>query len=396
MNTQTVLVLDGETRSALAVTRALGKAGYIVFVASTDSKSLSGSSKFCSCTLRNPCIKNARFEFKEWLLRILKEVKPTYLLPCSDLTLTEVINLEEEVSTYTNLPFAKKLSINKTQDKFEILKAAELFGINCPRTMLITKENSDNLDFSQKLIDEIGLPIVFKARVSIQNTANNTTAKPPICYAHSKIEVENFLNSKLPNEFQYIAQSYIMGEGRGIFLSFKDNKNVATFAHKRVLEKPPEGGVSVLSESIKVDPVLVKQCEELLNSLSWNGVAMIEFKYTQDKKYFLMEINPRFWGSLQLAIDSGVNFPVILLAEEGNKEIGDYRVGHRLRWELGILDHFLIQFKRNGFSFLKNVLLGNCLEFFRNPTQNEIFRLSDNGPFKFEIKSYLKQLTHKH
>ena len=42
----------------------------------------------------------------------------------------------------------------------------------------------------------------------------------------------------------------------------------------------------------------------------WHGVAMVEFKRDErDDTPRLMEINGRFWGSLQLAIDAGVDFP---------------------------------------------------------------------------------------
>ena len=42
---------------------------------------------------------------------------------------------------------------------------------------------------------------------------------------------------------------------------------------------------------------------------------MVEFKLdARDGVAKLMEINGRFWGSLQLAVDAGVDFPAILSA----------------------------------------------------------------------------------
>ncbi len=42
---------------------------------------------------------------------------------------------------------------------------------------------------------------------------------------------------------------------------------------------------------------------------------MVEFKAdARTGTPYLMEINGRFWGSLQLAIDAGVDFPAILVA----------------------------------------------------------------------------------
>ena len=40
---------------------------------------------------------------------------------------------------------------------------------------------------------------------------------------------------------------------------------------------------------------------------------MVEFRVQEDGRFHLMEINPRLWGSLALAIDAGVDFPLGLL-----------------------------------------------------------------------------------
>ena len=43
--------------------------------------------------------------------------------------------------------------------------------------------------------------------------------------------------------------------------------------------------------------------EKLLDSLNWNGPAMVEFKLDQNlNEYKLIEINPKLWGSLDLTI----------------------------------------------------------------------------------------------
>ena len=58
-----------------------------------------------------------------------------------------------------------------------------------------------------------------------------------------------------------------------------------------------------------------------------------------------MEVNPRFWGSLQLAIVSGVDFPCLILRMargESFEPVLRYKVGKRFRWFLlGDILHFL-------------------------------------------------------
>ena len=68
-------------------------------------------------------------------------------------------------------------------------------------------------------------------------------------------------------------------------------------------------------ESIALDPELLARSRALLDRFEWNGVAMIEYKIDEATGTpYLMEINGRFWGSLQLAVDAGVDFPALLAA----------------------------------------------------------------------------------
>ena len=64
----------------------------------------------------------------------------------------------------------------------------------------------------------------------------------------------------------------------------------------------------------------------------------------------LMEVNGRFWGSLQLAIDAGVDFPELLVAAATGgapEPVLDYRAGVRLRWFWGDVDHLIARARRS-------------------------------------------------
>ena len=68
---------------------------------------------------------------------------------------------------------------------------------------------------------------------------------------------------------------------------------------------------------------------------------MVEFIVADDGTPFLVEVNTRFWGSLQLSIDAGVDFPYLLyqiFTSDRADSIHHYREGLRLRWLLGDLD----------------------------------------------------------
>jgi hypothetical protein len=73
---------------------------------------------------------------------------------------------------------------------------------------------------------------------------------------------------------------------------------------------------------------------------------MVEFKVDmRDGVPRLMEINGRFWGSLQLAIDAGVDFPALLLdVAKGTAPAHppSYQTGVRSRWLAGDFDALLM------------------------------------------------------
>ncbi|MGZ4860964.1 MAG: arsenate reductase/protein-tyrosine-phosphatase family protein, partial [Candidatus Angelobacter sp.] len=106
---------------------------------------------------------------------------------------------------------------------------------------------------------------------------------------------------------------YVGGRGVGVEFLFNRGRKVWHFAHERVHEYPLTGGASSYRRSIDPPAALLDDAQKLLTALLWHGVAMVEFKMDASGQYWLMEINPRLWGSLALSIDAGVNFPLGLL-----------------------------------------------------------------------------------
>jgi len=138
----------------------------------------------------------------------------------------------------------------------------------------------------------------------------------------------------LSGDVKAIAQRIVRGDGYGFFGLFNRGKPRALFMHRRVREAGPDGGASTCAESVW-DEDLRRNGLALFGALGWHGVAMAEFKKDLDGKFRLLEINPKFWGSLDLAIASGVDFPSLLvrcITEGDCEEVTTYRVGTRFQW----------------------------------------------------------------
>ena len=132
-----------------------------------------------------------------------------------------------------------------------------------------------------------------------------------------------------------------------------------------------------------------------LDFMTGHGVAMVEFRVTPEGAPYLMEVNTPFWGSLQLSIDAGVDFPRLLVEAELDIK-GDipehYTIGTRLRWLLGDLDSLYLCLKgAYPLSYkVKRVFAFLTPSPFR--TRHETNRLEDMGPGIYELKTYIRQL----
>jgi len=145
------------------------------------------------------------------------------------------------------------------------------------------------------------------------------------------------------------------------------------------------------------DPVLLAHARRLLDAVNWHGVAMVEFRHDRDNDVpYLMEVNTRFWGSLQLAIDAGVDFPWLLYQIACDAPVDamqDYRPGVRLRWLLGDVDNLYLNLRRGDIGAgAKLAALGAFVTPHPLRTRHEINRWGDMGPFWTELKQYLQNL----
>jgi predicted ATP-grasp superfamily ATP-dependent carboligase len=115
-----------------------------------------------------------------------------------------------------------------------------------------------------------------------------------------------------------IVQENLTGRGVGISsIRWDKPEMIHHFGHKRVREYPISGGASTSREPWDCDDhPLTRSLTEILNRLDWHGVVMFEFKEIVtsqgQESYRFLEANPRFWGSVPLAMANGVNFPVLL------------------------------------------------------------------------------------
>ena len=383
-----VLVLDANQRSGLAIVRSLGHHGITVISGDHVANTLGGASRFSSMAVQYPDPATMPVAFIETINQLAERLDLTAVIPATDLT-TMLLVSQPTLAKIVRLVTPEHASYEALTDKARMVELAGKLGIRVPTTRIA--RTTDEVVAASL---ETGFPVVLKPARS-RYLAGDQVFSTSVEIVNTQGDLSNALTRcAWLKDIPCLVQEFIPGHGAGIFALYETSKAVAWFAHRRIREKPPEGGVSVLSESVRIDPLLQTISERLLSAARWSGVAMVEFRIAADGVPFLMEVNGRFWGSLQLSIDCGIDFPWLAYQLAMNERLTapiNYAVGRRLRWLLGDVDRLIIESNRRPMNLpMLGASLGSFLRTFLDPScRQEVFRASDPGPGFQEIAQWL-------
>jgi predicted ATP-grasp superfamily ATP-dependent carboligase len=367
-----VLVTDGHFRKSLAVVRSLGRKGIPVTVGERTFLSTSFFSKYCARRMVYPSPQQSPNQFMEFLLREIKKKQYDCLFPMEEGTLLSLAKYHSEISRYTYLLIPDLKKIEFVRDKGNLMRFAEAREIPAPKTFYALPTSSPS--------SAIPIPAVIKPRISSGSFG--------IVYVKKRGDLgSSYQNVHRRYPFPLIQEWIPDGGGTfGLSALFDEASNVkAAFVHRKLRMYPIQGGPSTLAEGVE-HPQIMELGLSLLKSLNWVGVGMVEFKVDpRDGIPKLMEVNPRFWGSLQLAIVSGVDFPFLILKmarKEDFEPVLQYAVGKRFRWLLlGDILHFLNHPQRFG-------LRPSFFNFFDPNTSYDIFSKDDPLPLLGSVATF--------
>lgn len=368
MQDSRVLLTDGAMKHTLAAVRSLRKHGLQVTVTDDSYLAQSFYSRHCHDRILTPRGLSPE-EYVRQLRSILKKEPHDALLPISWYACYYVSKYRHFLENLVSLALPDFESMEIAANKDRTLEFAKSHGINVPTT--IPLKSPEDL---HRATNEIGYPLVVKG----------STEGGSVRYIHNFRDLERAY-LQLKND-RPIAQKYIEGDGCGFYAAYDGGECVARFMHLRVREYPVNGGPSTAAKSF-YSPELARQGKKLLDALKWHGVAMVEFKRSaKDGKFYLMEINPKFWGSLDLSIRAGMDFPFIaynIAIGKGSEVVQkSYRRDAYFRWPFpGELLHALETRNFSGF----------ISDFFRCKYADDV-QLSDPAPLVLQLISTFRKV----
>jgi protein-tyrosine-phosphatase len=166
---------------------------------------------------------------------------------------------------------------------------------------------------------------VLKPRASY--ALGDIATKRPARVVRDKAELDRQLRSGLWDGC--VAESFFPGVGVGLSVLASRGRILLAYQHRR-LHESSETGASTKRVSEPADADLLAAATTLAAAAGLDGVAMFEFRLDRGSgDHVLLEVNPRFWGSLPLAVAAGADFPALWwdLAVHGREGKGVYRAG---------------------------------------------------------------------
>jgi len=273
-------------------------------------------------------------------------------------------NLNEISDKTKVLALPSLLSMETATDKWKLNNFLELNKIPKPDTL-----NYPSKTFLNDIEEGFSFPALIKP---LDSEGGNGIIK-----FNNKNEFKTFFNEASVGEF--ILQEFVDGYDIDCSVLCSNGEILAYTIQKcNILANNPYSqqlGIEFL-DNIEV----LKIVKRLMNKFNWSGIAHIDLRYDKKANDFkVIEINGRFWGSIEASRAAGINFPYLVCQLALGKEVVFKKVKHikymRVKGFIKIL-------KNHPLSFFKDNLINNNTDF--------ISILKDPLPNLFKLKEKLK------
>jgi biotin carboxylase len=378
-----VLVTNGWLRIAYNVVESLARRGIPVHVVDSSKLAMCRTSRWTRSFHRVPDHYTDPEGFVRSVADVAVEVGAAVLIPVHEEILPLAVH-RDRLPADLRMALTSADNLSLCLDKWETVERCRQVGAPAPASF-IPASLDDLCDRAARL----AYPVVIKTR------AGNSGKGVGIVHGADELPrryAELLEQYEIGGDRWPIVQEYLGEDLHGVCMIYEHGTLRASFCEQYTRCKE-EGmfGTSTYRVATR-KPRHVESCKRVADSLQWHGV--IHFDLLVDPKTGegkIIEINPRFWGALNLAVASGVDFPFLLYELALTGAISDppqsYRENVTSRWIVGDMIAFA------------NALLGKSnmraklrrmAEIAATPLggSSDDFRPTDPAPFLFEAIDY--------
>ncbi|NWJ50649.1 MAG: ATP-grasp domain-containing protein [Bacteroidetes bacterium] len=293
-----VLIPDGESSFVLSVLQCLGKVKNVkIYVLSNEPWGRIRFSRYINHFFSYP--KEEGDERRLVAINdIVKKKKIDIILPVEQQAIRLFSRNSETLSKLTSIVHLPKTeAFDIARNKWWLAEWLKKNHIPSPPTVLY----QSNVKFEETL-STLSFPVLLKP---IFGSGGNG-----IKYFENASALNRYCKER-PYSNKFIVQSYINGYDISCSLLCRNGQILAHTIQKRVTDEAlnfrPTTDIDFYYDSCTYNVV-----KEVVDKLNWDGIVNFDLRYDeQDKQVKVIEMNPRYWGSLLGSLSAGVNFPYL-------------------------------------------------------------------------------------
>jgi predicted ATP-grasp superfamily ATP-dependent carboligase len=295
-----VLIPDGDDDRAIKVVQSLGMSGMTKIFILTTHKNIVKYSKYCiPFYISNPFDHKGYKEINSLMKHVLTKYSIDVVLPVAEKGIY-YIHQNDWLKKWNIAPIPDIPTISKVGDKGWLATIAKNIGIDSPDSVLIS--NKSDMEKAERINK---YPVLIKPV--------NGAGGHGILLINNKKMLFDQLKKRIANNHKksFIIQEIITGSDMDISILCRYGKILAY-----TIQEPIQKSKNVFSFSKMIQFLhnsdILESCRKLIEYVKWNGVAHLDFLFKKsDKKLYLIDFNPRFWGTLLGSTRAGINFPYL-------------------------------------------------------------------------------------
>jgi predicted ATP-grasp superfamily ATP-dependent carboligase len=256
------------------------------------------------------------------------------LLPGTEASLLPISAAREALEPHVGLGLPPHSVVVASLDKLLLQRTATDLGLGPPTSVACADRSA-----ASAAAAELGFPLVVKPERSLRAASDAPGASleqmtPIIAEDQAGLDAAVSLLG-VPLTVQRFDSDARLVSCAGVRLP----EGVVGFTVTRYARTwPPDVGSAVLARTVEPPNGLRTGTEDILSQIGWQGIFELEFLEQADGRFGAIDLNPRPFGWLSLAVAAGANLPAIwcdhVLGRRGGRA-ADAAPGHSYRWEEG-------------------------------------------------------------
>ena len=333
------LVTDGEERAALAACRGLRLAGYEVTVARHSRLAPAAWSRSCERRIFLPDPRNSPREFADQLVEQIKRHEWDVLLPGSEASLLPISTYRDELEPHVTIGLPPHPLVVDSLDKVLLQERAAEVGLAPPPSMVCESPQA-----AEEAAARFGFPVVLKPTRSYHETRGALRQRLSEIVSDPRALETSLRRLGFPLLVQQFAREPRLVSCAGVLT----DAGLAGFTVTRYQRTwPPSGGNASFATTVAPPGGLRELVGRLVASFGWRGIFELELLQLGER-FGALDLNPRVFGWLSLAIWAGANLPAIWCDHVLGRltRSADAAPGRRYRWEEGEVKYVLRNLRR--------------------------------------------------